>query len=72
MPPGEVLVKESSYEESIRKDERQKVYEEIIKFCEEQKSKLMNFSIPIREMPISVLNRVVAYCCSNETDEIEC
>ena len=72
MPPVEVLVKESSYEESIRKDERQKVYEEIIKFCEEQKSKLMNFSIPIREMPISVLNRVVAYCCSNETDEIEC
>ena len=72
MPPGEVLVKESSYEESIRKDERQKVYGEIIKFCEEQKSKLMNFSIPIREMPISVLNRVVAYCCSNETDEIEC
>ena len=72
MPPGEVLVKESFYEESIRKDERQKVYEEIIKFCEEQKSKLMNFSIPIREMPISVLNRVVAYCCSNETDEIEC
>lgn len=72
MPPGEVLVKESSYEESIRKDERQKVYEEIIKFCEEQKSKLMNFSIPIREMPISVLNRVIAYCCSNETDEIEC
>ena len=72
MPPGEVLVKESSYEESIRKDERQKVYEEVIKFCEEQKSKLMNFSIPIREIPISVLNRVIAYCCSNETDEIEC
>lgn len=72
MPPEEVLVKESYYEESIRKDERQKVYEEIIKFCEEQKSKLMNFSIPIREMPISVLNRVIAYCCSNETDEIEC
>ena len=72
MPPEEALVKELSYEESIRKDERQKVYEEIIKFCEEQKSKLMNFSIPIREMPISVLNTVVAYCCSNETDEIEC
>lgn len=72
MPPKEVLVKETSYEESIRKDERQKVYEEIIKFCEEQKSKLMNFSIPIREMPISILNRVIAYCCSNETDEIEC
>ena len=72
MPPKDVLVKETSYEESIRKDERQKVYEEIIKFCEEQKSKLMNFSIPIREMPISILNRVIAYCCSNETDEIEC
>ena len=72
MPPGEVFVKELSYEESIRKDERQKVYEEVIKFCEEQKSKLMNFSIPIREIPISVLNRVIAYCCSNETDEIEC
>ena len=72
MPPKEVLVKETSYEESIRKDERQKVYEEIIKFCEEQKSKLMNFSIPIREMPISVLNKVIAYCCSNEIDEIEC
>ena len=70
MPPEEALVKELSYEESIRKDERQKVYEEIIKFCEEQKSKLMNFSIPIREMPISVLNTVIAYCCSNETDEI--
>ena len=72
MPPEEALVKELSYEESIRKDERQKVYEEIIKFCEEKKLKLMNFSIPIREMPISVLNMVIAYCCSNETDEIEC
>ena len=40
MPPGEVLVKESSYEESIRKDERKKVYEEIIKYCEEQKNKI--------------------------------
>ena len=70
MPPEE-LAKELSYEDSIRKDERQKVYEEIIKFCEEQKSKLMNFSIPIREMPISVLNTVIAYCCNNETDEIE-
>ena len=63
-------LEELCYEESIRKDERQKVYEEIIKFCEEQKSKLMNFSIPIREMPISVLNTVIAYCCNNETDEI--
>lgn len=72
MPPEEVLVKESSYEESIRKDERQKVYEEIIKYCEEQKTKLMNLSIPIRNMPISVLNKVIEYCCSNETDEIEC
>ena len=72
MPPEKVLAKELSYEESIRKDERQKVYEEIIEFCEEQKSKLMNFSIPIREMPISVLNTVIAYCCNNETDEIEC
>ena len=72
MPPEKVLEKELSYEESIRKDERQKVYEEIIKFCEEQKSKLMNFSIPIREMPISVLNTVIAYCCNNETDEIKC
>lgn len=71
MPPEEVLVKESSYEESIRKDERQKVYEEIIKYCEEQKSKLMNLSIPIRNMPISVLDKVIAYCCNNETDEIE-
>ena len=69
MPPEEVLVKESSYEESIRKDERQKVYEEIIKYCEEQKSRLMNLSIPIRNMPISVLNKVIEYCCSNE---IEC
>ena len=68
MPPEEVLAKELSYEKSIRKDERQKVYEEIIKFCEEQKSKLMNFSIPIREMPISVLNTVIEYCCNNETD----
>ena len=67
MPP-EVLVKESFYEESIRKDERQKVYEEIIKYCEEQKSKLMNLSIPIRNMPISVLNKVIEYCCSNETN----
>lgn len=72
MPPEEVLAKELSYEESIRKDERQKVYDEIIKFCEDQKSKLMNLSIPIRNMPISVLNKVVAYCCINETDEIEC
>lgn len=72
MPPEEVLVKELSYEESIRKDERQKVYEEIIEYCEEQKSKLMNLSIPIRNMPISILNKVIAYCCSNETDEIEC
>ena len=67
MPPEEL-----SYEESIRKDERQKVYEEIIRFCEEQKSKLMNFSIPIREMPISVLNTVIAYCCDNETNKFEC
>lgn len=70
MPPEEVLKKEElSYEESIRKDERQKVYEEIINYCEEQKSRLMNFSIPIRNMPISVLNKVIEYCCNNE---IEC
>ena len=68
MPPEEVLAKESFYEESIRKDERQKVYEEIIKYCEEQKSKLMNLSIPIRNMPISVLNKVIKYCCNNETN----
>ena len=68
MPPEEVLVKESSYEESIRKDERQKVYEEIIKYCEEQKSKLMNLSIPIRNMPISILNKVIEYCCNNENN----
>ena len=66
--PQEVLEKDSSYEESIRKDERQKVYEEIIKYCEEQKSKLMNLSIPIRNMPISALNKVIEYCCDNETD----
>ena len=71
MPPEEVLAKELSYEESIRKDERQKVYEEIIKYCEEQKSRLMNLSIPIRNMPISILNKVIAYCRNNETDEIE-
>ena len=29
MPPEEELVKELSYEKSIRNDERQKVYEEI-------------------------------------------
>ena len=68
MPPEEVLVKELSYEESIRKDERQKVYEEIIEYCEEQKSKLMNLSIPIRNMPISILNKVMEYCCNNETN----
>ena len=68
MPPEEVLVKESSYEESIRKDERQKVYEEIIKYCEEQKSRLMNLSIPIRNMPISILNKVIEYCCNNENN----
>lgn len=68
MPPEEVLVKELSYEESIRKDERQKVYEEIIEYCEEQKSKLMNLSIPIRNMPISILNKVIEYCCNNETN----
>ena len=72
MPPEEILVKELSYEESIRKDERQKVYEEIIEYCEEQKSKLMNLSIPIRNMPISILNKVIEYCCNNETDENEC
>jgi len=72
MPPEEVLTKELSYEESIRKDERQKVYEEIIKYCEEQKSKLMNLSIPIRNMPISILNKVIEFCCDNETDEIKC
>ena len=68
MPLEEVLVKESSYQESIRKDERQKVYEEIIKYCEEQKSKLMNLSIPIRNMPISILNKVIEYCCNNENN----
>ena len=72
MPPEEVLKKELSYEESVRKDERQKVYEDIIKYCEEQKSRLMNLSIPIRNMPISVLNKVIEYCCSNETDKIKC
>ena len=69
MPPEEVLKKELSYEESIRKDERQKVYEEIINYCEKQKSNLMNFSIPIRNMPISVLNKIITHCCNNE---IEC
>ena len=68
MPPEEALAKELSYEESIRKDERQKVYEEIIKYCEEQKSKLMNLSIPIRNMPISILNKVIEYCCNNENN----
>ena len=68
MPPEEVLAKELSYEESIRKDERQKVYEEIIKYCEEQKSRLMNLSIPIRNMPISILNKVIEYCCNNENN----
>lgn len=68
MPPEEVLVKELSYEESIRKDERQKVYEEIINYCEERKTELMNFSIPIREMPISVLNAVIKHCCDKETN----
>ena len=72
MSPEEVLVKESAYEESIRKDERKKVYEEIIKYCEEQKSRLMNLSISIRNIPISILNKVIEYCCSNETDEIKC
>ena len=68
MPPEEVLEKESSYEESIRKDERQKVCEEIIKYCEKQKSNLMNLSIPIRNIPISVLNKVIAHCCDNEIE----
>ena len=68
MPKEDVFTKESPCEESIRKDERQKVYEEIIKYCEEQKSKLMNLSIPIRNMPISVLNKVIEYCCDNETN----
>ena len=68
MPPEEVLVKELSYEESIRKDERQKVYEKIINYCEELKSELINLSIPIRDMPISMLNKVIEYCCDNETD----
>ena len=68
MPPEEALAKELSYEESIRKDERQKVYEEIIKYCEEQKSRLMNLSIPIRNMPISILNKVIEYCCNNENN----
>ena len=68
MPQKEVVVKESSYQESIRKDERQKVYEEIINYCEERKTELMNFSIPIREMPISVLNAVIKHCCDKETN----
>ena len=72
MPPEQEFAKELSYEKSIRNDERQKVYEEIIKYCEEQKSRLMNLSIPIRNMPISVLDKVIAYCCNNETDEIKC
>ena len=55
-------------EKEIRKDERQKVYEEIINFCEKRKTELMNFSIPIREMPISILNKVIKYCCNNETN----
>ena len=72
MPPEKVHEKELSYEDSIRKKKKKKVYEEIIKFCEEQKSKLMNFSIPMRDMPISVLNSVIAHCCDNETNKFEC
>ena len=55
-------------EEEIRKDERQKVYEEIINYCEEQKSKLMNLPIPIRNIQISALNKIIEYCCDNEID----
>lgn len=71
MPPEEVIKKDLSYEESIRKDERQKVYEEIINHCESYKAKLMNLSIPMREKPLSILNKIIAYCCDNETDETD-
>ena len=68
MPPEEVIKKDLSYEESIRKDERQKVYEDIIELCEYHKKKLMNLSIPMRERSIIILNDIIGYCCKHETD----
>ena len=56
-------------EAEIRADERLKVYEEIIGVCEEQKKKLMNLSIPLRDRPIRVLNEIIGHCCSSETSD---
>lgn len=56
-------------EEEIRKDERMKVYEEIIQVCEKQKASLMNLSIPMRSDSIKAYNIVISYCCNHETEE---
>lgn len=56
-------------EEEIRKDERMKVYEEIIQVCEKQKASLMNLSIPMRANSIRAYNIVISYCCNHEVEE---
>ena len=71
MPPEEVIEKDLSYEKTIRKDERQKVFEDIIDLCESHKKKLMNLSIPMRERSMCILNDIIGYCCKHETDDSE-
>ena len=67
MNPEEVLAKEKlNQEEMIRKDEREKVLNEIISFCEERKTHLMNLSIPLREKALKAFNSVIQHCCEIE------
>jgi hypothetical protein len=63
MPPEEIMKKE---EMVIRKDEREKVLNELITFCETCKEKLMNLSIPLRDRPLRALNDVIQHCCELE------
>ncbi len=63
MPPEEIMKKE---EMMIRKDEREKVLNELITFCEKSKEKLMNLSIPIRDRPLRAYNEIIQHCCELE------
>ena len=63
MQTEEIMKKEKK---AIRKDEREKVLNELITFCETRKEKLMNLSIPLRDRPLRALNEVIQHCCELE------
>ena len=53
------------------KNERVKVYDDIIELCEFHKKKLMNLSIPMRERSMTILNDIIGYCNKHKDDEVE-